>query len=113
MKVIYIAGPFRGKDHYEIKRNVDRAEELALQVWRSGHAAICPHLNTQNFQDAAPDEVWLKGDIEIMLRCDAVLTTPDWERSSGARKEIEIANQKAIPVFHTLAELVAYYDNES
>lgn len=109
IKVIYIAGPFRGKSHYEIHQNICRAEALALEVWRAGHAAICPHLNTAHFHGAADDSVWLEGDLEIMKRCDAVLMTPDWKRSAGAAAEKQEAEKAGIPVFESLAGLEDYY----
>ena len=95
-KVIYIAGPFRGPSHWDIAQNIRRAEALALQVWRLGHVALCPHANTGHFQDAAPDEVWLQGDLELLRRCDAVLLTPDWLRSAGARAEFRFAESLGI-----------------
>ena len=106
MKVVYIAGPFRGPNAWEIEQNIRRAEQLALDAWRAGFAVICPHTNTRFFQGAASDSVWLDGDIEIMRRCDAVLLTPDWEKSSGARKEVDVARAEEIPVFTSLEELL-------
>jgi nucleoside 2-deoxyribosyltransferase len=105
VKVVYIAGPFRGKNHFVIAENIRNAERLALAVWQLGAAALCPHANTAHFQDAAPDDVWLTGDLELLRRCDAVLMTPDWERSEGARIERRFAMDAGIPVFHTLIEL--------
>lgn len=105
MKVVYIAGPFRGADSWEIAQNVRRAEELALAGWRAGFAVICPHSNTQHYQGAAPDEVWLLGDLEILRRCDAVLTTEDWRNSKGACVEVNEAQERGIPVYHTLMAL--------
>ena len=108
MKVVYVAGPFRGPNSWEIEQNIRRAETLALEVWRAGFAAICPHTNTRFFQGAAPDEVWLDGDIAILVKCDAVLCTPDWEKSSGARAEVDRAKQVGIPVFHSTEALVSW-----
>lgn len=105
MKVVYVAGPFRGNSAWDIECNIRRAETLALEVWRLGAAALCPHTNTRFFQNAAPDEVWLKGDLELLKRCDAVVLTPDWIKSSGARAEVEFAEKLGIPVFHTLNHL--------
>ena len=105
VKVVYVAGPFRGPNAWEIEQNIRRAEELGLAVWRMGAAAVIPHCNTRFFQGAAPDEVWLKGDIEILKRCDAVILTEDWQRSSGARGEREFALRQGIPTFYTLADL--------
>lgn len=105
MQVVYVAGPFRGPDHFAIAENIRRAERLALEVWKAGAACICPHTNTMHFQGAAPDHVWLDGDLEILRRCDAVLVTFDWERSTGARAEVEFAIAHHIPVFYDLKSL--------
>ena len=108
MRVVYLAGPFRGKDHFEIHQNICRAEELSLQIWRAGAACLCPHLNTAHFQGAGPDDIWLNGDIEMLRRCDGVLMTPDWRRSMGATAEHEFAAQHRIPVFYSIEEVVEW-----
>ena len=105
MKVVYVAGPFRGPNAWEIEQNIRRAEELSLAVWRMGAAALCPHTNTRFFQGAADDAVWLDGDLELLRRCDAILMTPDWERSSGARAEEAFAREHGVTVFYGLMEL--------
>ncbi len=105
MKVIYLAGPFRGKDHWVIWQNVNHAAALALDVWKAGYACVCPHMNTFCFQDAAPDHVWLDGDLAILAKCDALLLTDNWERSTGARAELDFALNQQIPAFFTLDSL--------
>ncbi len=102
--VIYIAGPFRAANSWEIEQNIRRAETLALEVWLCGMAAICPHANTRYYQGAADDRVWLDGDLAILARCDAVLLVPGWERSVGTCAEIAFAHQNSIPVLHSLDE---------
>lgn len=108
MKVVYVAGPFRGPDSWAIENNIRRAEALSLEVWRLGAAAVCPHTNTRFFQGAAPDDVWLDGDLAILAKCDAILMTPDWERSSGARAEWQFAKDRGIPVLLLLDDLKAW-----
>lgn len=113
MKVVYVAGPFRSasayvpgqQDCWGIQQNVMRAMELALEVWRLGAAAVTPHANTMFYQNAAPDNVWLDGDIAILDKCDAMIMTPDWRRSSGACNEEAHARGKGIPVFYDLVQL--------
>ena len=105
MKVVYVAGPFRGPDSWTIENNIRRAETLALEVWRLGAAAICPHTNTRFFQGAAPDNVWLDGDLAILGKCDAMLMTPDWERSGGARAEHDYAAERHMKIFYDLKSL--------
>lgn len=108
MNVIYISGPFRADNSWEVEQNIRRAEALSLEVWRNGMVAICPHANTRFFQGAAPDEVWLRGDIEILLRCDAVLLVPGWEGSVGTRGEVEAAEKRGIPVFTSIEALLRW-----
>jgi hypothetical protein len=48
---------------------------------------------------AAPDEVWLEGDLELMRRCDAVLLVPGWKQSSGTVAEVTEARRMGLPVF--------------
>jgi len=105
MKVVYVAGPFRGDSAWEIECNIRRAETLALAVWRAGAACLCPHTNTRFFQGAAGDEVFLEGDLELLLRCDAVILTEDWTNSSGACEEVIFAIRHGIPVFEYFASL--------
>lgn len=111
MKVVYVAGPFRAPNSWELERNIRRAEELALEVWRAGFACICPHTNTRFYQGAAPDEVWLDGDLEILRRCDAVLLTQNWQQSSGTRAEVADATLNKIPVFNNLNTLINFFHN--
>lgn len=108
MKVVYVAGPFRGANSWEMEQNIRRAEALALEAWRLGAAVICPHANTRFFQGAAPDSVWLDGDLAILGRCDAILMTPDWRRSAGARAERDYAMISGIPIFYGLDVLRAW-----
>lgn len=107
MTVLYIAGPFRGPNAWEVEQNIRRAEALALEAWRAGFAVLCPHTNTRFFDGAADDDVWLRGDLELLMRCDAVLLTPDWARSDGARVERAFATGLGIPVYESLAAVAA------
>jgi hypothetical protein len=103
--VIYVAGPFRGKDSWEMEQNIRRAETLALEAWRAGVAVICPHANTRFYQGAADDAIWLDGDLAMLARCDAILMTPDWARSSGATAERAFAISHGMPVLDSIEDL--------
>jgi hypothetical protein len=101
----YVIGPFRGEHAYAIRLNIRNAEALALQVWNRGCACVCPHMNTANFQGAAPDEVWLQGDLEILGRCDFAVTVKGWKGSTGSVQEVAFCQERGIPVFETLNKL--------
>ena len=111
MRVVYVAGPFRAANAWEVEQNIRRAEGAALEVWRLGAACICPHTNTRFFDGAADDRVWLDGDMEILTRCDAVLPIQGWETSTGARTEHDLAVSMHIPVFTALDDLHRWLTN--
>ena len=100
MKVAYVAGPYRAPTLHQIIENIRSAEAVAILLWGMGYAVICPHTNTACFDGTAPDEVWLEGDLEILRRCDLLVTVSGWERSEGATKEVREAHDCLIPVYH-------------
>ena len=99
MKVVYVAGPYRATTEYGVLLNIQQAERLALRIWLAGAACICPHKNTAFFGGAAHDDVWLRGDLEIIRRCDAIICTEGWKASAGASGEVALAKELGIPVF--------------
>ena len=93
MKIYYIAGPYRADSIRGVQQNIERASDVAYKYWKEGHAVICPHKNTsffdgQEFEDAS---IWLKGDLEILKRCDVIVMMKDWEKSIGASNELAYA----------------------
>jgi hypothetical protein len=108
MKLIYVAGPFRGANAWEIERNVRRAEETGYDVFKCGAMPVIPHANTRFFHGQGPDQFWLDGTLELARRCDGLILTPDWERSSGSREERRVVLERGAPVFYTPADLAAW-----
>jgi len=101
MKLIYIAGPYRGPNTWAIEQNIRRAEDAAVLVWRAGHAALCPHANARHMEGVTSDEHVLAGTMEMLRRCDAVLLIPGWQASRGAVAEQEEAVNLGLPVFNS------------
>ncbi len=98
--IIYVAGAFRAQTAWQVEQNIRRAEAWALHIWKSGKAVpICPHSMNRFFEGEAREEVWLTGDIALMLRCDAVLVVQGSDESTGTQAEIEIAERAGLPVF--------------
>jgi len=111
MYLVYTAGPIRSKKGlYHIEQNIRRAEGVALELWRMGFAVLCPHANTRHFDGALIDgdetdffkdaDLWLKGDFEMLKRCDLIVMLPGWMDSKGATAEYEYALELRLPVFH-------------
>jgi hypothetical protein len=96
--IVYVAGPYSAPTPQGVDANIQQARQAAIALWREGHVAICPHLNTAHFEDECPGLDFVKGDLEILSRCDALVMLPGWEQSKGARRELEFATERDIPV---------------
>lgn len=97
--LLYVAGPYRG----QIDENIGKARTVAIAIWRAGHVALCPHLNTANFEAHAPElvqEIYLEGDYAMLARCDGIVMVPGWEGSEGARAELAYARRLQLPEWH-------------
>jgi len=97
--IAYVAGPYRGATDAERDANIDRAGELAKVLWALGYMAFCPHTNTAGFDGIVPDAAFLEGDLVMLQRCDLIVMTPDWEKSTGAIGEYHAARKQGLPVF--------------
>lgn len=113
MKIIFISGPFRGKTHWDVVRNIRRAEEIALKVAEFGAMPLCPQNNTRNFDGLLTDEFWLEGTLELLRRCDAVLMTGDWKNSSGSLGEEEEAKRIGMPIFYSINHLRHWVEEQN
>jgi|SRR5688572_2233764 len=99
MKVIYIAGKYRGPNSWAVEQNIRAAEEVAARVVQLGMMPMCTHPMTRHMGGLASDEHMLAGTLEIMSRCDAVLLVPNWRDSEGTRAEVAEAKRLGLPVF--------------
>jgi hypothetical protein len=113
MKVVYIAGKFRGANAWEVHINCIAAELVASYVADLGAMPLCPHMNTRNMDGTISDQFWLDGTMELLRRLrrdDALITVDNWQDSEGARGEVEEAQRLGIPVFHDLEDLEEYLE---
>lgn len=109
MKLVYIAGPYRdARGEWFVRQNIRAAEAAAVAIWAMGAVAMCPHKNTAGLGGACPDDVWLKGDIEILRRSDAIFMLYGWGGSRGASYEWDFAMANGIPVLESLEDLSSW-----
>jgi len=102
--LIYIAAPYTS----DPENNTLKALEIAEQILAEGMIPFCPHLSHYwHLKYPHPWDTWLKIDVEILLRCDAVLRIQG--ESKGADLEVETAKLKWIPVFYDIESLKRWY----
>ena len=100
--IIYVSGKYTGKTPKETNKNIAEAKAVAIELWNKGFTALCPHLNTANFEDSechATYKDYLRGDIELLSRCDAMVLCKGWQESNGALLEVEFAKNNNIPIY--------------
>lgn len=109
MKVVYIIGPYRHETEWGIEQNICAARRVAIDIWRAGAIAICPHLNCARLGGIVDDEVFLSGGEHMARRADACVLCPHWEHSVGALREIESAQGERKPIFLDTVDFKSWY----
>lgn len=97
MKVVYVAGPFRARNQWQIAENIRAAERIGFLVAMAGAMPLIPHANTANFHGIGTDEFWLEGTMELLKRCDGAVFLPGWRTSSGSLGEWKACGKLLIP----------------
>lgn len=103
MRVVYVAGPYAGRTVNDIFENIMEARRAAYRLWNQGYAVICPHLNSM-FMDGesieATRDMFVRGDLEILSRCDAIYMLQNWRLSKGAVMEHAEAKRLGLEVMY-------------
>jgi len=100
VKVLYIAGKYRGKSENEVFENIVHARSIAVKLWNEGWAVICPHTNAFFMGSKLGDKMFLDGDLEIVKRCDAIYMLKGWEQSQGAKRELEVVIESGLELYY-------------
>lgn len=110
MKIIYIAGKYRGPNAWAVEQNIRAAEEVAACVWAMGMVALCPHANARHMlEGVCSEEQAIAGTLELMRRCDAVLLVPNWRDSEGARAEVAEARRLGLPIVYAWGDVYFFH----
>jgi len=99
--LLYVAGKYAGKDEAEKMANIGLAKQAAIELWNDGHAVICPHLNTHDFEyyTKLSNRDFVMLDLLIVERCDGIVMLPNWRESGGAIKEMFHASSHGLSIY--------------
>lgn len=107
-RVIYVAGKYRGNTENDVYYHILNARQEAEFIWQNGGIALTPHMNTAFFGGVCPDKNFLIGDLNMLVRCDAVYAIPNWQFSQGAVAEVALAKRLGIPVLEGRDEVLVF-----
>jgi len=106
--LIYVAGPYHrgGKcSKEEILENIQKAEEASIKLILDGWSVFTPHKNNSGYEkyeevySELSSKEWIRRDLEILGRCDAVFFLEGWRESPGSVLEYEFSIREEIPTF--------------
>jgi hypothetical protein len=113
--LILIAGPYASGtdgDPARMAQNLKRLEEAAWPIFEAGHVPMIgewvalPVLSSAGADgptDPLAADVMYPTAERLLHHCDAVLRLPGASR--GADRDVAIAQERGIPVYHSLAEI--------
>jgi hypothetical protein len=103
--IIMVCGPYRAANKYEVYRNIQAAREVAEEIWRRGHYAFCPHLNSAFMDGLVDDKAFLELGLLMTKKVDAVCLMAGWGLSKGATAERIQAMKLGKRVFYSVADV--------
>jgi len=107
-RLIFVCGPFNGASEWIRHYNIRKAANAAIDIWKRGGVAICPHLNSGEFFAQAPEYQFTEGYLEVLRRCDAIFLIDGWGASTGSRRELAEAVKAGLIIIRTIEELETY-----
>ena len=109
MKKVYICSPCRG----DYENNIQRAREFSRAAVMQGCIPITPHIYLTQFVDdtiPAERELGLTIGRELVLMCDELWAFGIDCPTAGMAAEIELANERGIPVFNGYERITSVGD---
>lgn len=98
MKLLYLAGPFRDRSLWQMRKHVEQAEQIASELWREGYVVLSPHLNHGAFQGLVEDNMIGCACDLLVNKCDALVRMDGWEHSEGTRQEVNHARDCGLSI---------------
>ncbi len=97
--IVYLSGCYTNGNTEE---NIAAARKVAIELWEKKYTVLAPHLNTAHFEKDCKCEYedYLRGDFELIARCDAVIMLQGWNLSGGSTRERKYAEQLGVPVYY-------------
>lgn len=86
-----------------IHENILAANRVAVTLWQEGIGAFTPHNNTHHFElkTRIGEPIYQEFDRLLLERfTDGVVVLPSWVKSSGAPREVALAQHLGKPVMH-------------
>jgi hypothetical protein len=92
--IYYLSGPMTGLPDY----NRPAFNEAAAELRSHGFTVWNP---AEEFDATSiyPRKIYIRKDIEALLKCDAIVMLDGWENSAGAKLELDIAKELELPIF--------------
>lgn len=104
MKIVFIAGPFRGDGSRSAKEaNVEIARTYVRKFIENNISFYSPHLNLDQeilMFEEDKSQYAITTNHTFLERCDILAVLPGWRDSSGTIEEIDLAQKAGKPVFY-------------
>lgn len=100
-KKCYISLPITGRDLDEVG---ERIAELKCNLQDKGYTPVSPFDREVDFN--ASHEEHMRADFKLLLACDYILMSSEWEYSVGCRAELNAALACGMKIMFERAETI-------
>lgn len=103
-QTVYLISPYKVDNEFLTEECILQARNWAAKLWSWGYVVICPLLNAYHLIGAykMPDYALIKGNLELLSRCDMIVVSPDWsvKYNEWAQTEIEYATKTNKQIYY-------------
>lgn len=105
--LIYLSGPMTPYEKFTLEHNIQDALRYYYFLLNKGYPTFCPHLCAIDpvTEKVLSYEQWMEYDFRILDFCTHIFMMPTWEKSLGAKRELEYAQLRGIPILYSIDEL--------
>lgn len=90
----YLSGPMTGLPNFNYA-----AFNIAAKILRHRNFDLINPAENFDGRDDLPREDYMRQDIKHLLECDAIILINGWEKSRGAKLELEVARQLGLEIY--------------
>ena len=110
---VYVAGAINAPSAGKFLNNLRKGIQLSSKVFLAGYAPFCPFIdfhynlvmNDTEIASIKTDDFY-DHSLAWLEKAEAVLVVPGYESSVGTQKELKRADERHIPIFYNLEDLM-------
>lgn len=103
--VIYISGRYSAPDNIQRDFYINLAVEEAAKIMKKGQTPLIPHTMYCPMEEKFNYDRFIRADLELLEKCDAIYLMQNWTESRGAKTELIHAIRIGLKIYTKISDI--------